>query len=127
MSTLTGIQHFTKILQFICKFFKGHRSVRGTTDGQVVRPDTPCHDFFPADVDGIRINFAKKIDEKYGLEQFSFQWATSSVPDFAGLDQDRPAFLKKYQGEIGNPEFTLARYAEMVYDLIRIKNGLGVS
>lgn len=84
---------------------------------------TLCRDFFPANNYMCSLRIGSDIDEEFGLEEFCFTWA---MPDrnFHIADKNlNEAFYKKYPNEKIS-EQTLKEFAEMVYDLIRIKNGL---
>lgn len=90
-----------------------------------VTPDTLCRDFFPADKYMRALKIGLDIDEKFGLQKFCFTWAMSDQ-DFHIADKNlKEAFYRKYPKEKIS-EQTLKEFTEMVYDLIRIKNGLPV-
>lgn len=111
-----------KVLRFVYSLFADTRSCRGTTAGKMVNIDTPCKDFFHADVDAIDMCIGQAIREKFGLERIYGNFGLSSHCFDVGDD-----FYKKYPTEeLGKSFNTLGKFAEMINDLVRIKYGLGL-
>lgn len=113
---------------YLLNLFKGQRSCRGETKGWLIHNDTPCHDFFHSDIDGQALCIGEPIEEKFGLQSFDFKWGMSCHSFSKGLGESEKAFYRKYPAEeLPTEKYTLKRFAEMIYDLIRIKNGLEIS
>lgn len=111
-----------KVLRFVYSLFASTRSCRGRTAGKMVDINTPCKDFFHADVDAIDMCIGKMIRERFGLERIYGKFGLSS--HCFDVDDD---FYKKYPTEeLGKSSNTLKKFAEMIYDLVRIKYGLGL-
>ncbi len=120
-----------EIEEFVFSLFDGEFSVRGETESCLVTLKTPCKDFFYSDVDGVCMCIGRPIEERFGLQQFNF---ANALPFHAygeknRLGKSKDAFYDKYplKTEIGTKKHTLKRFAEMVYDLVRIKHGLEIS
>lgn len=110
-----------RVYGFIYSLFRGKRSVRGATEGMLIGMNTPCHDFFHADVDGISAGIGRPIEERFGLEKFSFEYGLASH-GYCSVPHD---FFKKYPKEmLGAKKFTLEKLCGMVYDLVVIKYGV---
>ena len=111
------------VYRFVQSLFYGCLSVRGKTRGSPVTLDTPCHDFFHADVDGVDLCIGRPIEERFGLERFGVTYGLS-CHSYHTIEEGN-AFFKKYpKGSIGSNEFTLRRFCAMVYDLVRMRHGL---
>lgn len=110
-----------RVYKFINSLFRGKRSVRGTTEGMPIEMTTPCHDFFHADSDGVSMGIGSPIEERFGLEKFSFEHGLVSHW-YRSVSHD---FFEKYPKEmIETKSFTLERLCSMVYDLVKIKHGI---
>ena len=113
---------------YLLNLFKGQRSCRGETKGWLIGNDIPCHDFFHSDVDGQALCIGEPIEEKFGLQDFNFKWGMSHHNFGKMLGETEKSFYEKYPiEELPTKKRTLKRFAEMIYDLIRIKNGLEIS
>ena len=102
----------------------GGNSVRGETIGQPITPQTPCHDCFHADVDGIDIQIGKPIGRQFGIGEMGTDYG---IPhhSYHNLGEHKETFYEKYPIEdLSTEKFTLERFAEMMYDLVRIKHDL---
>lgn len=112
-----------EVYRFVQSLFLGVYSVRGETRGKPVVLDTPCHDFFYTDVDGIDQDIARPIEERFGLECFGVTYGLSHH-SYRTIENDS-SFYKKYpQKSIGTAEFTLHKFCAMVYDLVRMRHEL---
>ena len=110
-----------EIEDFIRLIFKNQRSVRGKTEGQLVNLKTVSYDCFHEDVDGVSICIGGPIEEKFRLEKLHFKWALPSH-DYRIIDPElKAAFYKRYPAKEMS-EQTLAEFAKMIYDLIKIRN-----
>lgn len=108
---------------FVQSLFHGCSSVRGKTCGNPVTLDTPCHDFFHADIDGVDLCIGRPIEERFGLERFGVTYGLSCHSYYTV--EEGNAFFKKYpKSSIGSNKFTLRRLCAMVYDLVRMRYGL---
>jgi len=112
-----------EVKKYLIEFFGKYVSVRGKTRKKQVGPDTPIGDFFHADVDGISLEFGGPIEKKFGLEPLRFMWGLPSHSYIIGRSEED--FYAKYSKD-SFKELTVEQFAEMVYDLIRIKNGLNI-
>ena len=112
-----------EVKKYFIEFFGTHVSVRGKTKGKSVGLNTLIGDFFHADVDGISLEFGRPIEKKFGLEPLRFMWGLPSHLYRIGRSEEE--FYAKYPRD-ALKELTVEQFAEMVYDLIRIKNGLDV-
>lgn len=111
------------VYRFVQSLFLGVHSVRGETRGEPVVLNTPCHDFFHADVDGVDLCIGRPIEERFGLERFGVTYGLSNH-SYRTIEKDS-CFYKKYpQNSIGTAEFTLYRFCAMVYDLVRMRHEL---
>ena len=108
---------------FISAMFWRACSVRGSTQGLPVLLTTPCRDFFHADVDGIDSYIGGPLEATFGLEQFNLRWGLSSG-GFRDHVTDQNFHLKYPAGVEATDWFTLRVFADMIYDLIRIKYGM---
>lgn len=113
----------TDVCHFVQSLFCGVFSVRGETRGKFVTLDTPCHDFFHADVDGVDHCIARPIEERFGLEHFGVTYGLSNH-SYATIGKESSFFKKYPESSIGSNEFTLRRLCAMVYDLVRMRHGL---
>lgn len=113
-----------EVKKYFTEFFGKYVSVRGETKRRQVGPDTPIKDFFHADMDGISLEFGKPIEEKFGLEPLRFMWGLPSHSYRIGRSEEE--FYAKYSKDAFK-ELTVEQFAEMVYDLIMIKNGLKIT
>ena len=105
--------------------YKITASARGSTEGQEITLDTPCRDFFPNDRNRLYLTIGVPIMCKFRLERVTFASGLFDHNFVINNESFGRAFYIKYPNEwVKTPEFTLAKFAEMVYDLIRIKNGL---
>lgn len=115
-----------KILKFVEKLFSGWISCRGGTDGMPVTLNTPCYDFFHADIDGIDMAIIQPISERFGLENFDgymlFPSAGSHIPD----DALSPIYQKYPVKDFCTEKFTVQRLIDWVYDITRVKYGLDI-
>ncbi|MBS3079315.1 hypothetical protein J4218_04290 [Candidatus Pacearchaeota archaeon] len=122
-STIGEMPGREEVSQFIYNMFSAQRSVRGRTNGQLVTPQTPVHDFFHADVDGIDLCIGKPIGKRFGiLDMVDF-----CIPQhqYQGLGGRQEEFYRKYPlRDLVTERFTLERFANMMYDLVRINRGL---
>lgn len=113
------------VKRFILSLFKGDFSVRGVTCGHPVTQDTPCRDFFHADVDGIDSAISGPIEVAFGLERFHFKYGFSCGSFRSEISES--CFLAKYPiGIEATDSFTLGVFIDMVYDVVRIKYGLPI-
>jgi hypothetical protein len=107
--------------------FNNLLSVRGKTEGELVTLDTPCHDCFHADIDGIDLCIGKPLAYRFGLASLGVEYG---VPNhsYVNLGTNEKAFYEKHsKEEIGTAKNTIRNFAETIYDLTRIKSGLSIS
>lgn len=122
------IPSLADVKKFVYAMFRGKTSVRGETCGKRISFKTPCNDFFHADIDCASFGIAKPIEKQFGLEQFDFTFSMGHHSFCDRLGKHEKAFYKKYPTkDIGTPKDTLLLFCEMIYDLIRIKNGLDIT
>lgn len=116
-----------EIQEFVLNLFKDKISVRGKTAGLSVRLETPCHDCFHADGDGVDMCIGGPIQKRFGLEQFNLRYGISSYSYHDVLGKASEAFYKKYPTEdMGHEDFTLAKFSEMILDFIKTKNNIPI-
>jgi hypothetical protein len=115
-----------EIYEFILGLFEDGISVRGKTAGMPVGLETPCHDCFHLDGDGVDMCIGGPIQKHFGLECFNLRYGLSShCYSKRELGDSCEAFYRKYPADkMGEPEFTLAKFCEMIFDFIKIKNGI---
>jgi len=121
--SLKEIEEF--IINLPC--FRGEASVRGKTEGQLLTLDTPCQDCFHFDIDGVDMCIIGPIVDKFEIEDFR---DILLFPKHFSPKRGDPFYsiYRKYPKKVfGSKKMTLRRFAEMVYDIIRIKNGLSIS
>ncbi len=112
-----------EVQKFIYGMFEGHSSVRGETVRQLITPATPCTDFFHKDVDGIDLCIGKPIGREFGILDMGTDYGVS-CHSYDNLGEQEARFYEKYpNSELSTEKFTLERFADMMYDLILIKQG----
>ncbi len=125
---VTEIPDLATVKKFVHSMFRNKKSVRGETCGERITFNTPCGDFFHADIDCVDLAIAKPIESEFGLECFNFRYSMSCHGYGDRLGESKAAFYKKHPAnEVGTPKDTLLRFCEMIYDLIRVKNGLNIA
>lgn len=113
----------TDVHRFVQSLFRGNHSVRGGTRGKHVTLATPCHDFFHSDVDGVDSGIARPIEERFGLECFGLTYGLSNH-SYRTIEEGSPFYKKYPRSSISTTGFTLRRFCDMAYDLVRMRHGL---
>ncbi|MBI5913399.1 hypothetical protein HY839_03065 [Candidatus Azambacteria bacterium] len=110
--------------RFIWGMFRGQRTVsrKKRAEGALITIDTPCYEFFHADIRGMDFCIGKPIEERFGLESLNVMHGLA-LHAFEGIGKDDPFYQKYSHHEVASREFTLRRFCDMVYDLVRIRHG----
>jgi hypothetical protein len=126
---MTEMPKIEEVQEFVLGLFKNNVSVRGKTKGLPVGLETPCHDCFHADIDDVDMYIGGPLQNQFGLEQFNLRYGLSShCYTEKELGSSFGVFYEKYPTEkLGDEDFTLTRFSEMIFDLIKIQNGLAIS
>jgi len=119
------IKDIETIRKFLLELFQGKKLIGMTGWGSWVNLETPIVDLFAADIDGTDMCIGEPIEKEFGLESFGFHYGMANH-SYGNLGDQKEAFYKKYPRE-KMQTLTVEEFAEMILDLIRIKEGLKLS
>lgn len=116
---MSQIPTLEEVMDFVRNLF-GHRS----KSGGPVTFETPCKDLFHEDIDGVDLCIGGPTEKRFDLEMFGFKYGLASHA-YTNLGPHQDGFYREFPKEtLGQPEFTLKKFAEMVHRLIEIKHEL---
>jgi hypothetical protein len=96
-----------------------------TSWGPWVNLNTPIVELFAADIDNTDMCIGEPIEKEFGLKQFGFNYGMS-CHSYHNLGSQKEAFYNKYSKK-RMQALTVKEFAEMILDLMRIKDGLRLS